>query len=311
MTNTADYSINIIMAWFQRLISIYDLVRPVMDVAILAFLLYKGYELLEKTQALPLVKGAGFLALIYGIAFLFNLTTLRWVLTIMAPGLFIVIAIVFQPELRKIIVRLGQGEFFRPDNKPRIGQLDAVITAAELLSEQRRGMLVVFPRKINIKNIIDTGTRINAEISSSLIVAIFQFDGPLHDGAMVIQGGKITAAGCFLPLSERQDIRKNFGTRHRASLGMTEHSDSVVLVVSEETGAISLAYDAKLYYDLSSLEVMRKLKELLDSESRKEIVQTTTASQVAPQQTSTTQSTTEQKEKPIVTEEKELEGIGE
>jgi len=226
------------MAWIQRLLSIYDLIRPVMDVALLAFLLYKGYELLERTQALPLVKGAGFLALVYGIAFLFNLTTLRWVLTTMAPGLFIVIAIVFQPELRKIIVRLGQGEFFRPDNKPRIGQLDAVITAAELLSEQRRGMLVVFPRKINIKNIIDTGTRINAEISSSLIVAIFQFDGPLHDGALVIQGGKITAAGCFLPLSERQDIRKNFGTRHRASLGMAEHSDSVVLVVSEETGAL-------------------------------------------------------------------------
>jgi diadenylate cyclase len=244
-----------------------------MDVALLAFLLYKGYELLEKTQALPLVKGAGFLALVYGIAFLFNLTTLRWVLSIIGPGLFIVIAIVFQPELRKIIMRLGQGEFFRPDTKPRIGQLDAVITAAELLSQQKRGMLVVFPRKINVKNIIETGTRINAEISSSLIVAMFEFDGPLHDGAMVIQNGKIAAAGCFLPLSERQDIRKNFGTRHRASLGMAEHSDAVVLVVSEETGALSLAYDAKLYYDLTSLEVTRKLKELLDSGSRKEIAQ--------------------------------------
>jgi len=151
-----------------------------------------------------------------------------------------------------------------------IGKLDAVVTAAELLSEQRRGMLVVFPRKITVKNIIETGTRINAEISSSLIVAIFEFDGPLHDGAMVIQGGKIAAAGCFLPLSERQDIRKNFGTRHRASLGMAEQSDAVVLIVSEETGAISLAYDAKLYYDLSSTEVTRKLMELLDKESRRE-----------------------------------------
>jgi diadenylate cyclase len=299
------------MAWIQRLQSIYDLIRPVMDVALLAFLLYKGYELLERTQALPLVKGMGFLVLVYGIAFLFKLTTLRWVLTTLAPWLFVVIAIVFQPELRKIIVRLGQGEFFRPDNKPRIGQLDAVITAAELLSEQRRGMLVVFPRKINIKNITDTGTRINAEISSSLIVAIFQFDGPLHDGALVIQGGRIIAAGCFLPLSERQDIRKNFGTRHRASLGMAEHSDSVVLVVSEETGAISLAYDAKLYYDLSSLEVMRKLKELLDSESRKEAAQQTAPAAALAQQTSTVQPTTEQKENPVVSPNKELEGINE
>ena len=261
------------MAWFQKLLSFYDLLRPVLDVALLAFLLYKGYELLERTQALPLVKGAGFLVLVYGIAFFLNLTTLRWVLTIIAPGLFIAIAIVFQPELRKIIMRLGQGEFFRPDTKPRIGQLDAVVTAAELLSQQKRGMLVVFPRKINLKNINETGTRINAEISSSLIVAIFEFDGPLHDGAMVIQNGKIAAAGCFLPLSERQDIRKNFGTRHRASLGMAEQSDAVILVVSEETGAISLAYDTKLYYDLSVMEVTRKLNELLDRGSRKEIRQ--------------------------------------
>jgi diadenylate cyclase len=261
------------MSWFQYILNIYDFIRPVLDVALLAFILYKGYELLEKTQALPLVKGAGFLALVYGIAYFFNLTTLRWVLTTIAPGLFIAIAIVFQPELRKIFMRLGQGEFFRPNVIVHIGKLDAVVTAAELLSEQRRGMLVVFPGKINLKNITDTGTRINAEITSSLIVAIFQFDGPLHDGSLVIQNGKIIAAGCFLPLSERQDIRKNFGTRHRASLGMAEQSDAVILVVSEETGAISLAYDAKLYYDLSPVEVTRKLKELLDKGSRKEAVQ--------------------------------------
>jgi diadenylate cyclase len=132
-------------------------------------------------------------------------------------------------------------------------------------------MLVVFPRRINIKNIIDTGTRMNAEISSSLIVTVFEFDGPLHDGAMIIQNGKIAAAGCFLPLSEQQDIRKSFGTRHRASLGMSEQSDAVILVVSEETGAISLAYDTKLYYDLSPIEITRKLKELLDRGSRREI----------------------------------------
>ena len=258
------------MAWFQRLISIYDLIRPVLDVALLAFLLYKGYELLEKTQALPLVKGAIFLAIVYGMAFFFKLTTLSWVLTTIAPVIFIVIAIVFQPELRKIFMRLGQVEFFRANTTVNIGKLDAVVTAAELLSQKRRGMIIVLPRKINIKNIIDTGTKINAELSSSLIMAIYEFPGPLHDGAMVIQGGKIIAAGCLLPLSERQDLRKNFGTRHMASLGMAEQSDAVVLIVSEERGAISLAYDAKLYYDLSTEEVTRKLKELLDKGSMKE-----------------------------------------
>jgi diadenylate cyclase len=250
--------------WFQRFSAIYDFIRPVFDVAILAFLIYKAYDLLVKTQAVQLVKGAVFLALVYGIAFLFKLTTLLWILTMLAPGLFIAIAIVFQPELRKIVIRLGQGELFRPDNKPRIGQLEAVVTAAEILSQQRRGALVVFPRRINIKNIIETGTRLNADISSSLIVTVFEFDGPLHDGAMIIQNGRIAAAGCFLPLSEQQGIKKSFGTRHRASLGMSEQSDAVILVVSEETGAISLAVDAKLYYDLSPIEITRKLRELLD-----------------------------------------------
>jgi len=257
------------MAWLQQLLAIYDFLRPVLDVALLAFLLYKGYELLAKTQAIQLIKGAGFLVLVYGIAYLFRLTTLQWVLNVLAPGLFIAVVIVFQPELRKIIMHLGQGEFFRPNAKPTTGQLEAVLTAAEMLSRQRRGMLAVFPRRINIKNVTETGTRINAEISSSLIVALFEFDGPLHDGAVIIQNGRIVSAGCFLPLSEQQDIRKNFGARHRASLGMSEQSDAVVLVVSEETGAMSIAFDSRLYYDLSLAEVSRKLGELMDKDSRR------------------------------------------
>jgi diadenylate cyclase len=256
------------LEWIHSFQTVYDLFRPVLDIAILAFLLYKAYELLIKTQAAQLIKGAGFLALVYGVAFLFKLTTLQWILDKMAPGLFIAIAIVFQPELRKIIIRLGRGELFRPDSKPRIGQLEAVVTAAEILSQERRGALVVFHRGNNLQNIIDTGTRLNAEISSNLIVTVFEFDTPLHDGAMIIKNGRIVAAGCFLPLSEQQDIKKSFGTRHRASLGMSEQSDAVILVVSEETGAISLAYDGKLSYDLSPIEATRKLRELLDRSAR-------------------------------------------
>jgi diadenylate cyclase len=256
------------MAWYQRIGEFYNLLRPVLDVVILAFLLYKTYDLLVKTQAVQLVKGAGFLTLIFGIAYLFRLTTLQWLLNILAPGLFVAVAIVFQPELRKIIMRLGQGNLFRLNYKPRLGQLEAAVTAAEILSQQRRGALVVFPRKVNIRSVIETGTRLNADISSSLIVTVFAFDGPLHDGALIIQAGRIASAGCLLPLSEQQDIEKSFGTRHRAALGMSEQSDAVILVVSEETGALSLAYESKLYYDLSPLEVQRKLKELLDRDVR-------------------------------------------
>ena len=252
------------MEWFQRLNTFYDLVRPILDVAILAFLFYKTYELLVKTQAAQLVRGAGFMALLYGLAALLRLTTLQWLLNALAPGLLVMVAIVFQPELRKIIIRLGQGELFRPDSKPRLGLLEAVVTAAEILSGEKRGMLVVFSRRTNIKSIIDTGTRLNADISSSLIVTIFEFDTPLHDGAMVIQNNRIVAAGCLLPLSEQTDIKKSFGTRHRAALGMSEQSDVVILVVSEETGAISIAYDGKIYYDISPVEVTQKLNKLLD-----------------------------------------------
>ena len=252
------------MEWFKHFNNIYDLVRPVLDVAILAFLLYKTYELLVKTQAAQLAKGAGFLALLYGLAVLLRLTTLQWLLNALAPGLLVMVAIVFQPELRKIILRLGQGELFRPDNKPRLGLLEAVVTAAEILSRGKRGMLVVFSRRTNIKAIIDTGTRLNADISSSLIVTVFEFDTPLHDGAMIIQNNRIVAAGCLLPLSEQTDIKKSFGTRHRAALGMSEQSDVVILVVSEETGAISVAFDAKIYYDLSPVEITQKLNKLLD-----------------------------------------------
>jgi len=257
------------MAWAQRLFAAYDSLRPILDVALLAFLLYKGYELLAKTQAMQLVKGAGLLVLVYGIAYLLRLTTLQWVLNMLAPGLLIALAIVFQPELRKIIMHLGHGELFRPNSKPTIGQLEAVMTAAEMLSRRRRGMIAVFPRRISAKNVAETGTRLNAEISSSLILSLFEFDGQLHDGAMIVQGGRIVAAGCFLPLSEQQDIRRNFGARHRASLGMAEQSDAAVLVVSEETGAISIAFDSRLHYDLSVAEASRRLGSILERDGRK------------------------------------------
>ncbi|MDR1230934.1 MAG: diadenylate cyclase CdaA [Spirochaetaceae bacterium] len=257
------------MEWLQQLLSFYNnIVRPVLDVALLAFLIFKLFDLLVKTQAVQMVKGAVVLVLVYAIAYMFQLSTLQWILKSLAPGLLVVIAVVFQPELRKLITRLGFGGFFRPDKKPRLGQHESVVTACETLSEERRGALIVFSRRNNLRDIIETGTRLNAEISSSLIRCVFEFDTTLHDGALVIQNGRIIAAGCILPLSEQQEIKKSFGTRHRAALGMSEHSDAVVLVVSEETGAISIAYEGELYYDLSAVEVHQKLRALLDRTKR-------------------------------------------
>ena len=128
-------------------------------------------------------------------------------------------------------------------------------------------MLVVFIRNTEVNDIVETGTRINAELSSNLLVTIFGHDTPMHDGAVLVQDGRVIAAGCFLPLSEQQNIKKTFGTRHRAALGMSEETDAVVLIVSEESGAISLAYDSKLYYDLSMDVLYSTLEAELDLKS--------------------------------------------
>ncbi len=252
------------MEFIKKAASLYAAIQPFLDVSILAFLLYVSYGILVKTQAIQLLKGAVSLLLVYALAFLLRLNTLLWILNILAPGLLIGVAIVFQPELRKIFLKIGQSDWFRMGKRSKHSHLDSLLTAAEILSNRRRGMLAALVRRNGLKDIAESGTRLNADLSSSILVTIFGHDTPLHDGAVIIQGGKVVAAGCFLPLSEQQDIRKTFGTRHRAALGLSEETDAVVLIVSEETGAISLAYDSKLYYDLSSAEITRLLEGLLD-----------------------------------------------
>ncbi|MCH5294885.1 MAG: diadenylate cyclase CdaA [Treponema sp.] len=252
------------MNTFDSFLRIYDVIRPLLDVGILTFLLYKAYELITRTNAMQIVRAAILLIVAYGVVILLNLRTLLWIFNVLAPGLLMAFAIVFQPELRKIFLKLGQTEWFVIGSRSKHTYVDSVLIAAEMLSKQRRGMLAVFMRHTKMDNIMDTGTRLNADLSSSLLVTIFGHDTPLHDGACFIQGGKVVAAGCFLPLSEQYDIKKTFGTRHRAALGLCEASDCVVLVVSEESGAISLAYDSKLHYDLTMDQLTRILESQLE-----------------------------------------------
>ena len=241
----------------------YNVLRPFLDIGILAFFLFKAYQIVASANSIQILRGTIILALTYATAAVLRLETILRLLKALAPALAVVLAIVFQPELRKIFLKLGQKEWFSFGSRSKHSYVDSVLMAAEMLSKQRRGMLVVFMRSTKLDDIAKTGTRINADLSSSLLVTIFKFDTPLHDGAVIIQGDKIVAAGCFLPLSEQYDIKKTFGTRHRASLGLAETTDAVVLVVSEETGAISLSYDSKLHYDLSMDEVTKTLVDLL------------------------------------------------
>jgi diadenylate cyclase len=249
--------------WLNDIWVLRTIVLPALDILILAFLIYKGYQVLVQTRAVPLIKGAVLVLLTYGVALVLNLTTLRTILDLIAPSLVIALAVIFQPELRKIFTRMGQGRVLQLSAGSKFEELDAVMSAAEVLAYRRRGALVVFVRSIGQKNIIETGTKLDAQVTSALLLTIFSYDTALHDGAAVIDEGKLIAAGCFLPLSEQQDIRRSFGTRHRAALGLAEESDAVILVVSEESGAVSLAYDGNLFYDLGVEEARRRLAELL------------------------------------------------
>ena len=249
---------------FEGFLRIYDFVRPVIDIGILTFLLYTAYQLIAKTNAVQLIRAAVVVIFSYALAVFLRLNTLMWIFRIIAPGLMMAFAIVFQPELRKVFLKLGQAEWFTFGSRAKHSYVDSVLIAAEMLSKQKRGMLAAFMRRTKLDNILATGTRLNADLSSSLLVTIFGHDTPLHDGACFIQGGKVLAAGCFLPVSEQYDIKKTFGTRHRAALGLSEASDCVVLVVSEETGAYSLAYDSKLHYDLTMEQVTRILEKQLE-----------------------------------------------
>jgi len=240
-----------------------DFILPALDITLLAYMLFQVYKLLEETRAVQLLRGTVYLALVYAVAWLLRLSTLLWILEKITPGLFIGVAIVFQPELRNIFAHIGQRELFRGKPRQKPFQVEAALNAAEVLASRQRGALVVFARKTGLKNIVDTGTPVNAELSSALILTIFGYDGPLHDGAVVVHNGRLLAAGCFLPLSKQSDIRRSFGTRHRAALGLAEETDAITLAVSEETGALSLAYDASIFYDLDHEEIRRRLHELL------------------------------------------------
>ncbi|OQY36598.1 MAG: hypothetical protein B6229_09685 [Spirochaetaceae bacterium 4572_7] len=145
--------------------------------------------------------------------------------------------------------------------------IDSSVSAAQILADRRRGALIIFSRSMNLKGIIETGTTINADVTAALIISLFEYDTPLHDGAIVIGGNKIIAAGCFLPLSKQEDIKQSFGTRHRAALGLSEESDAIILIASEETGALSIAYDSNIYYDLPVEEITYLLNKIHTSGS--------------------------------------------
>jgi diadenylate cyclase len=252
--------------WLNETFFFKDIIRPLLDIGILAAVFYYVYRYILRSYGQVLYRGLRGPLAIFLLAYLLQLQTILWVYQLISPFLIIALALIFQPELRKMLAKIGRRGWSRSVKEVSTERLDSIFAALQSLAEQRRGALLVFTRSLSLKDIVDTGTKLEAEVSTSLLVTIFGHDTLLHDGAAVIQHGKIVAAGCFLPLSKQENLRKSFGTRHRAALGVSEESDAVVLIVSEETGAISLAMEGVLYYDRRGDELKVLLRSLLSNQ---------------------------------------------
>lgn len=250
----------------------FDLFSDTLDILIISFVFYQLIQFARKSRAGQLVKGIALLILFYGFAVLLDLRTVTWVLNNVVTVAFTAAVVIFQPELRRALERMGQTTVWanrlfgnrRTDPSLRGVWQSAVVAicdAAEQLSDTRTGALMVLERRNNLDEIIRTGTPMHVDVIPEMLGTIFYEGTPLHDGAVVIRDGVIVAAGCVLPLSNNLDMGKDMGTRHRAGLGMSENSDAIVVVVSEETGIISLAKNGVLIRRLDRQNLFNLLQE--------------------------------------------------
>ena len=249
------------------------------DILVIAYIIYKAIGFLRETRAGQLVKGIAILLAVYVIADWWKLAILKWTLSKVMGTAIIAAAVIFQPELRRILEKVGRtnfrgGKLLDGEESAVSNCIDNVSRAAGTMQEKKIGALIVFERKTQLGEIINTGTVIDAEPSVSMVNNIFFPKSPLHDGAMIVRDGRLYAAGCILPLTQREDISMQLGTRHRAAIGMTENSDAVVLVVSEETGIISIVSNGQITRNYNSASACAELKRMLVEDEQTERVST-------------------------------------
>lgn len=233
--------------------------NTIVDIGIVYYVLYRGYILIRDMRAKQLVKGIVLLVALIPISSIFDLYMIEFILDNTFQVGVIALVIVFQPEIRKALEYLGRTSFSLStvEKNAQTSQkiIKEIVSATTSLARQKIGALIIFEKQIGLNDIIESGTQLDANISSGLLINIFIPNTPLHDGAVIVKDYTIKAAGCFLPLTENNLLSKDIGTRHRAAIGMTEKSDSVALIVSEETGYISYAVEGRLYRNIQIEEL--------------------------------------------------------
>lgn len=250
-------------------------VTDVIEIVIIAILIYYIMDWFKKTRAWTLIKGILVLLLFTGIAMLFQFNTILWIFKNTISVGVIAVIIIFQPEFRRALEQLGRKNFisslFSTDDTKSGRMLDRkvlneITKAVFAMAEVKTGALIVIEQDVKLGDYERTGITIDAEVTSQLLINIFEHNTPLHDGAVLIRDNRIVSATCYLPLSDNLDINKSLGTRHRAGIGVSEVSDSITVIVSEETGGVSLAYNGMLYRGLTRESFPAKIEELSKNE---------------------------------------------
>ncbi|SMQ60460.1 diadenylate cyclase [Bacillus sp. OV166] len=238
----------------------------IVDIVLVWYVIYKLINVIRGTKAVQLLKGIIVILLVRVVSEFLGFQTLSWMMEQVITYGFLAIIIIFQPELRRALEQLGRGKFFSRssnlDDEDPEKTVEAIVKATDYMAKRRIGALISIERETGMGDYIETGIQLNSNISSELLINIFIPNTPLHDGAVIIQKNNVAAAACYLPLSESPFISKELGTRHRAALGISEVTDSVTVIVSEETGHISLTKNGELHRAINT----EQLKELLTSE---------------------------------------------
>ncbi|MEA3240847.1 MAG: diadenylate cyclase CdaA [Pseudomonadota bacterium] len=235
--------------------------QDILDILVVAFLVYHVLVIIRGTRAFQILLGLFLVFVIYEVSLYLGFYTLNWVLNGFLSSIILIIIVLFQNEIRRALAKFGKTSF-AINSSEKQQYLDKIVKACATMSLKRIGALIIFVRENMMPNVIEEGVQLNADVTDALLLSIFNPSSSLHDGAVIIMEGRILAAGCFLPLTTNPNIDKKYGTRHRAAIGITEDTDSIVVVVSEETGNISLAIGGKLTrnQDIDSLKkVLKKI----------------------------------------------------
>ncbi len=241
-----------------------NILKDVVDILIVSFIIYKTFLLIKGTRAIQLILGLVIVIFVFSLAEKIGLFTIGWIFNNFVGSIIFVIVVIFQNDIRRLLIALGRSPFFKKITYVQETLFyDELVNACVVMAKRKTGALIVLEREVGLEEFMEVGVRLDAEVNTELIVSMFQTTTPLHDGAMIMREGRIKAAGCVLPLTTNDELDKQFGTRHRAGLGITEVTDAVSIIVSEEKGYVSFAYKGEITVDVGAENLKKTLKELL------------------------------------------------